>query len=215
MINVAILEDDLFMRNRLMTIMQSWDYVRQVFAAESNAEFAEILSSNKIDVLLADIKLADGSGVQSIRLLHRGNVNAISLVISALTSNDVILEAIQSGAIGYLHKDDSTLQVVNAVRSAMRDEAPLSPGIAFRILRLIQDGKIESIPKKAKSAQLTAREIEILNLIAIGMSNLEISDKLGLAKSTVPVHARNIYRKLGTNRRAEAIHEAREKGILV
>lgn len=216
MITVAILEDDLMMQQRFAAILQGWDYVKMVFCASSNAEFGYILESHKVDVLLCDINVVDGTGLDSIRLFQRTVPGGLSIAISSLSNSDTVLSAIHAGAIGYLHKDDSSLEIVNAVRAVLRDESPISPSIAFRILKalpaLVQP---KSEPQeRSEKAPLTDRELEIINLIAKGLSNDEVSNVLHLAKSTVPTHIRNIYRKLGANRRTEAVFEARQLGII-
>jgi DNA-binding NarL/FixJ family response regulator len=216
MIIVGILEDDAMMRDHLTSVMNSWDFVKSVISVGSNKAFSEALQQTKIDVLLADINVEDGSGLESIRLLQKQHPESISIVITAMSRSETVLEAIRAGASGYLYKDDSRLEILESVRSALRNEAPISASIAMRILRYIQ--MKPSPPPFSEAVKidpiLSAREIEVIALFAKGMSNDEVSSVLNISKATVPVHVRNIYRKLGTTRRTEAIYEARQLGII-
>ncbi len=216
MISVAVLEDDALMQGRLVEILKAWHFVRNVFATDSNALMAKIAEDHNFDVLLADINVCDGSGIDSVRLFRKKFPNCISIIISSNSNPHVIIEAIKAGAVGYIHKDDSKFEIINAIRSALQDEAPISPGIAMTILKSLQ-GAAEKTPVSvdpAKQVLLSGREVEIIELISKGMSNLEVSQMLGISKNTVPVHVRNIYRKLGATRRTEAVFEARQLGII-
>lgn len=216
MISVAILEDDVLMQARLVEILKSWHFVQDVCAVNSNAEFAVVCEKVTFDVLLADLNVADGNGIDSVRLLTRINPKAISIIISSNSKPDIIIKAIKAGALGYIYKDDSKLEIIQSIRCALQGEAPISSGIAFTILKSLQEPEtILSVEiEKEKKDLLSARETEIIQLISRGMSNSEVGKILGLSKNTIPVHVRNIYRKLGTTRRTEAVFEARQLGII-
>jgi DNA-binding NarL/FixJ family response regulator len=216
-ISVAILEDDLTMQNRLVDILKSWHFVRDIIAVDSNIRFESASKEMKFDILLADINVVDGNGVESIRLLKKISPQSKSIVISSDSRPEVIIEAIKAGATGYIYKDDSRLEIIEAIRSALQDESPISPGIAFTILKSLQDIEMSNgeKPEPPQRSTLSARETEIIQLISKGMSNDEVSHLLGLSKNTVPVHVRNIYRKLGAKRRTEAVFEARHLGIVI
>jgi DNA-binding NarL/FixJ family response regulator len=216
MISVAVLEDDEQMRGRLVEILKSWHFVRNVHFADSNLQMAKMAADESFDILLADINVSDGSGIDSVRLFKARYPNCTSIIISSNSNPHVILEAIKAGATGYLHKDDSKFEIIQAIRSALNGEAPISPGIALTILKSLQEVP-EKKPVKVdtpRSAILSAREVEIIELISKGMSNDEVGKVLGISRNTVPVHVRNIYRKLGAARRTEAVFEARQLGII-
>jgi DNA-binding NarL/FixJ family response regulator len=216
MISIAVLEDDELMQNRLVEILKSWHYVKEVFAFDSNREFNELSKKIQFDILLADINVSDGNGIESVKLLTKTNPKGISIMISSNSRPDVIIESIRAGAIGYIYKDDSKIEIIQAIRAALQNEAPISPGIAFTILKSLQESKntkATNIEKEPKNL-LSPRETEIIQLISKGMSNDEVSLVLGLSTNTIPVHVRNIYKKLGTTRRTEAVFEARHLGII-
>jgi DNA-binding NarL/FixJ family response regulator len=216
MISVAVLEDDEQMQGRLVEILKSWHFVSNVYYADSNLELAKIAADGNIDILLADINVSDGSGIDSVRFFKIRHPNCISIIISSNSNPTVIIEAIKAGATGYLHKDDSKFEIIQAIRSALNGEAPISPAIALTILKSLQEAPDKKPVKSEATRQaiLSAREVEIIELISKGMSNDEVGTVLGISRNTVPVHVRNIYRKLGAARRTEAVFEARQLGII-
>jgi len=216
MISIAVLEDDELMQTRLVEILKSWHFVKEVFAFNSNREFDELSKKIQFDVLLADVNVSDGNGIESVKLLTKTNLKGVSIIISSISRPDVIIESIKAGAIGYIYKDDSKIEIIQAIRDALQNEAPISPGIAFTIFKSLQESKntkATNIEKEPKDL-LSSRETEIIQLISKGMSNDEVSLVLGLSKNTIPVHVRNIYKKLGAARRTEAVFEARQLGII-
>lgn len=216
MIAIAILEDDLLMQARLERVLKSWHFARDVYAVDSNLEFSKIATEIQFDIALVDISVSDGSGIDSIRLLRRTQPKCKSIIVSSNSNPNAILESIKAGAIGFIYKDDSRLEIIQAIQSALDGAAPISSGIAFTILKSIQDAEqASSADLKEKAAHnLTKREIEIIELISKGMSNNEVAKLLGLSQNTIPVHVKNIYKKLGTSRRTEAVFEARQIGVI-
>ena len=105
-INIAVLEDDLYLQQRFAPIFKGWDCVQQVFTCSDNAEFLACSDSHHIDILLADLDLPDGLGNQSIKALSTKSGKAITIVISSSMDSAVILQAIADGAVGYIHKGD-------------------------------------------------------------------------------------------------------------
>ncbi len=221
-ISVAILEDDPIMQARLADIMRAWHFIKNVVAVDSNAKLLDAISQDAFDVLLADVSVTDGNGIESVINFKRKFPDGIVIMISSNSNSDVIIDSIKAGAIGYVYKDDSQIEIIQAVRSALRNESPISPNIAFKILNELQVEKAQnsvmvSKPVSGRSGGnlLSQREAEIINYISKGMSNQEIADILGISKNTVPVHIRNIYRKLGAARRTEAVFEARSLGLII
>jgi len=223
MIKVGILEDDPTMRNRFQAIMRSWNFVSEVTAVGSIAEMDACLSHKSIDVLLADIHLDDGDSIGLIEKYHTIWPNGLCIVISSSSDPKKIIDALCAGAIGYLHKDDSSIEIVSAIESAIRGESQISPNIAWHIVRELRDRKFSELSPNMSPAQdsirpnqtiLSHREVEVINLLAKGMMNDEVAKALGIARSTVAVHVRNIYKKLGVNRRVEALYEARSMGLI-
>ena len=218
MISIAILEDNIILQDRLAGILRDWNYVNAVHSVNTNTEFLECISTHEIDVLLADLSLPDGDGKESIKAFADKNPNGISIVISAKSDSESILLAIKAGAIGYLHKDDYSFEIISAIKLALKGESPISSAIAHKIFKSMQTEVLadDSEPHQFSPTTgiLTPREIEVLFTISKGLSYAEAAASLSISIQTLPVHVRSIYKKLQTNNRAEAIYEARLLGIL-
>lgn len=231
MINIAVLEDDLYLQQRFKRILKGWDYVQQVFTCSDNAEFLACLNDHHIDILLADLDLPDGRGNQSIKIFSTTVDTAITIVISSSMDSAVILQAIADGAVGYVHKSDDSSEIITVIKTAMAGDSPISPSIANQIVVNIQNNyndaplagllrnraghKPEGQAEPKQNAKiLSPRELEVLNLISRGLSYSEVASTLSISQTTVPVHIRNIYRKLQSKNRSEAVFEARNLGLL-
>ena len=231
MINIAVLEDDLYLQQRFARILKDWDHVQQVFTCSDNAEFLACLENHHIDVFLADLDLPDGRGNQSIKAFSTKVDRAITIVISSSMDSAVILQAIADGAVGYIHKGDESSEIITVIKTALAGDSPISPSIANKIVATLQNNE-NDIPHSAislnrtgrqpedhgdanqKAEILSPRELEVLNLISRGLSYSEVASTLSISQTTVPVHIRNIYRKLQSKNRSEAVFEARNLGLL-
>lgn len=231
MIAIAVLEDDLYLQRRFVKVLADWDYVKDVYPCADNAEFFACLDDHHIDILLADLDLPDGSGNQSIKAFSEKASTAITIVISSSMDSDVILTAIADGAVGYIHKGDESSEIITAIQTALAGDSPISPSIANKIVASVQHNATTR-PSAAislnragrthkdgddftnKNEILSPRELEVLNLISRGLSYAEVASTLGISQTTVPVHIRNIYRKLQSKNRSEAVFEARNLGLL-
>jgi DNA-binding NarL/FixJ family response regulator len=166
---------------------------------------------------LVDVGLPDGNGIDLIRALHQRDAALPVLVISAWSTEQVIVSALQAGATGYLLKERDDVEISLSVRSALRGGAPIDPFIAKRILELL--GAAGTKPPghqapQASGALLSPREAEILTFVSKGLTNQEISSLLSLSRLTVECHIKNIYKKLAVNSRTQAVFEARSRGLL-
>jgi len=216
---IIVLEDEPQMLDRIVGILKGWTATSRVIGCATNAEFSKIIEQEKdIDVLLADLKLPDGDGCDSIRLISRKIPQSVSIVISSMSDGPSVCAAIYSGAVGYMHKDDSSLSIIRLIEDACAGLSPMSPSIAKTLFSQIQRGELKSqemtISQSAASKLLTPRQIEVLETIAKGFSYEETAQVLGISKNTIPTHVRNIYRKLQSNNKSEAIYEARQLGII-
>ena len=131
------------------------------------------------------------------------------MVISVLADDHTVLEAIEAGAAGYLLKDAEAIELVEAIEELCAGRSPISSSIARIIVR-----RLNAPPQAAALPTLTARESEILWGIAKGFTYAELAQQLGISRQTVPVHVKNIYRKLEANNRSEAVFEASRLGLI-
>jgi len=215
MISILVLEDNDTLSVRISNILSKWDFVSRVLVCRTIADCKAALMESTFDVLLADINLPDGNGISIINEYRNRQPAGISIVISSMSDSDTIVSAISSGAIGYLYKDDSSFQIVEAIKMALRGESPISPPIAFTLCNRMAMTGNPPLPVQGSSARdiLTERETEVLSAIAKGLTYAETAGILNMSKNTVPVHIRNIYRKLQARNRSEAVYEARAMGI--
>lgn len=219
---VLIVEDDLPMQTRLHHILLSLGYPADALvSAHSVAQALACTGEHPVAMALVDIGLPDGSGLDLIGTLRANDPALTVLVISAWSTEDVILAALRAGATGYVLKERDDMEISISIRSVLRGGAPIDPFIARRILELLparqsaaQDGGPAPSTDVAGCEVLSARETQILTLVANGLTNREIAEALHLSQYTVASHIKNIYRKLSVSSRTKAIHEARARGLL-
>ncbi|MET7337067.1 response regulator transcription factor [Nonomuraea sp. NPDC005650] len=190
------------------------DGIRGMFAGDPDFEVlgeagdgvqaVELARALTPDVILMDLRMPRMDGVAAIKELARLGIAARVLVLTTYDTDRDVLPAIEAGATGYLLKDTGRDELVRAVRTAARGEAVLSPSVATRLL-----GQV-----RAPADPLSARELEVLQLIADGATNREVATRLFISEATVKSHVLHIYTKLGVNDRAAAVATAFRRGLL-
>jgi DNA-binding NarL/FixJ family response regulator len=213
---ILLLEDDEPVRERLAGIIGRWPGGQLIAACGKLADAFDVIKNNKIDLLITDLSLPDGHGVQAIRLLRETLPEAEAMVISVLADDRNVLEAIEAGATGYLLKDSDPLDILDAITELLAGRSPISSTIARTIVRGFsgRQAKPNAAPDQTVAQPLTPREMDILWGIAKGFTYGELAERLEISKNTVPVHIKSIYRKLQTNNRSEAVYEASRRGLI-
>jgi DNA-binding NarL/FixJ family response regulator len=216
---LLIVEDDVLTQRRLRTILTGLGYQPEAIQFAGDIAGARaLLAEQPFAMMLADVGLPDGNGIDLIRELHRHDPALPILVISAWSTERIIVTALQAGATGYLLKERDDIEIALSIRSALRGGAPIDPFVARRILDMAGAGPAANTEGMAQSAPLASslspREIEILGLVGKGLTNREISEVLSLSRLTVECHIKNIYKKLAVNSRTQAVFEARTHGWL-
>lgn len=217
-IPTLVVEDTPETRARFIDIVRRQPELRLVAAVGTLAEARHAAASLHPRVVLLDLGLPDGSGITLIReIVARGDV-AETLVISVMGDEASVLDAIEAGAGGYLLKDASEGDIVAAVRQLLDGGAPLSPSIAVHLMRRLKRAPDQPVPQVStpehRLAELNEREIEMLRMIAKGLSYEEVGQVLGLRWNTVASYAKGIYRKLQVHGRTEAAFEAVQLGLV-
>ena len=220
-VRILLLEDDDPVRDRLARIIDGWPGGRLIAACATLGEATRLIADKPIDLLITDLNLPDGHGVQAIRLLRERQPAAEAMVISVLADDRSVIDAIEAGATGYLLKDSDPIDIVAAIGDLLAGRSPISSKIARTIVRRLgsretpPDDALSGAPAAAADGQLlTPREMDILWGIAKGFTYGELAERLQISKQTVPVHIRNIYRKLEANNRSEAVYEASRRGLI-
>lgn len=204
-ITVLIADDHPVVRDGLRGMFTSEPGFTVVGEAANGDEAVVLASSLQPDVILMDLRMPEVDGVTAITRLTRAGSPARVLVLTTYDTDSDVLPAIEAGATGYLLKDARADELFRAVRAAARGEAVLSPSVATRLLG--------SVRRPAREP-LSAREQEVLELIARGATNREAARALFVSEATVKTHLLHVYAKLGVNDRAAAVAEAFDRGLL-
>lgn len=181
----------------------------QIETAESLAE-ARKLANSSFDLALIDLELPDGSGVELIAELVNTQPGCVPVVATVYDDDEHLFAALRAGAHGYLLKEQGREDIARLLKGLVRGDAPLSPGIARRLLSVFRQPR----QPEAGVEPLTGREREVLTCIAKGYSLVEAAGLLGISHNTVAYHVKNIYQKLRINSRAEATLEAARMGLV-
>ncbi len=170
-----------------------------------------------LDVLLADIGLPDGSGLEVIRRALRRDAGCEAVVISMFGDEENVLASIEAGAMGYIHKDSSPDDIAGVIHELKRGGSPISPMIARRVLsryRIRREPLRQEAEPAPDAPALAPREQEVLELIARGFSYADIARLQDVSIHTVQTHIKRLYAKLAVSSRSEAVYEATQLGLL-
>lgn len=212
---VLIVEDDPTIQNRITHLLMQIGYQAEHLSyAQTLQQAQQQLDKHSASFALVDLGLPDGNGIDFIHQLKQYDPSILVLVISAWSTEDAILKALEAGATGYVLKERDDVEISLAIRSILRGGAPIDPFVAQKILKQLQSSDTSLSIKKTDHSILTKREYEILVLVAQGLSNKEISQQLNLSRYTVESHIKHIYRKLAVCNRTKAIDTARNMGFL-
>ena len=214
-IDVAIVEDGARFRDELCEAVSAMPDMRLVGVASTRAEGLALLDGTPADVLLVDLALCDGSGIDVIRTAARRWPACNVMVSTTYTDEQNVMHSIEAGAAGYLLKDRSSARLVDEIRSIASGGSPISPIIARQLIARLRSSSVRDVaPPSAPPSPLSGREKEVLELITKGFKAQEIATLMALSPFTVKTFVRRIYSKLKVTSRAEAIYEARTLGLL-
>jgi DNA-binding NarL/FixJ family response regulator len=212
---VFLVEDDSATRARLARAIAQDAGLQLVGQAASCAEARACLATLAPDVVLVDLGLPDGSGIELIRELKQRDVRTEAMVITVFGDEKHVVAALEAGATGYVLKDGANGYITESIRELVNGGSPISPAIARHLLRRFREplaatarAGVDGVP------ELTEREHEVLALLVKGFTFAEIGDLLGISAHTVTTHVKHIYGKLEVRSRAEAVYEALQLGIV-
>jgi DNA-binding NarL/FixJ family response regulator len=210
-IRLLIADDHAFYREGVRTMLLGQPDMEVIGEASGGDETIVRAESLQPDVILMDIKMPGVNGIEATRRILHTSPHIQVLVVTMFEDDDSVFAAMRAGARGYLLKDADQDELVRAVKAVYRGEAIFSPAIAQRMIHYFS-----ALPQTASAMafpDLTAREREILHLIARGESNTAIAKRLTLSLKTVQNHVSNIFSKLQVADRAQAIVRARDAGL--
>jgi DNA-binding NarL/FixJ family response regulator len=214
MTTVMVVEDDPAFLTRFCKIVSS-DAELELFAAVADlASARQAMRTAVPDVLLIDLGLPDGSGIDLIRETARRRPETDIMVITVFGDEDHVLASIEAGATGYILKDSLPAEFVQLIKELRAGGSPISPVIARQLLKRLKPQGSGTASPLAEQTPLSARETEVLGLIAKGFSFGEIAGLLGVSPHTVISHVKKIYQKLAVHSRGEAVYEAGKMGLI-
>jgi DNA-binding NarL/FixJ family response regulator len=204
-IRVLIVDDHPVVRDGLRGVLDGEPDMQVVGEAGHGAEALARVRATGVDVVLMDLRMPTMGGVEAIKELRRIAPDVRVLVLTTYDTDRDVLPAIEAGATGYLLKDTPRDELVRAVRAAHRGEAVLSPAVAGRLM-----GQVRAPVQDA----LSARELEVLRLVADGWTNRETAQRLFISEATVKTHLLHVYAKLEVRDRASAVAAGYQRGLL-
>ena len=221
---VALVEDDTGMRDRIARVVDADPSLSLAFSASNAADILAWLNDNPIDVLLVDLGLPDRPGLQVISQCRTMQPACAVMVLSIFGDEANMVQAFEAGASGYLLKDGTETELATHIRHLRAGGSPMSPVIARQLLRRWQARAGIAAPAKPatpspfggsiRPERLSPREFEVLDLVSRGFTYVEVGTQMGVSASTVQTHIRNIYGKLDVHNKSEAVFEARTLGWL-
>jgi DNA-binding NarL/FixJ family response regulator len=212
-IRVLLVDDQELVRSGFRLILEQADGIQVAGEAADGREAVRLGKELNPDVVLMDVRLPELDGIEATRRLRQAGVEARVLVLTTFDLDEYVYRAMRAGASGFLLKDAPREQLVTAIRTVARGEALLAPAITRRLIERFVDrpAPAEATPALA---ELSARELEVLRLVARGLSNGEIADELVIGEATVKTHVANVLRKLGLRDRVQAVVLAYESGVV-
>ena len=225
MTRVLLVEDEPGFAERFADIVRSDPEFELIGVAPNCAAARAILATTAPDILLADLGLPDGSGIDIIRETAERYPQCDIMVVTVFGDEDHVLASIEAGASGYVLKDSIPEEFLGLLRQLRAGGSPITPVIARKLLSRFKSdtSAANAISAAAKSTEaakadgpsiLSPRETEVLTYIAKGFSFNEIADLLGMSAHTVTTHVKRIYQKLAVHSRGEAVYEATQMGLL-
>src|SRR5690625_4747526 len=201
---VVLVDDHPVVRTGLRAVLET-SGITVVGEAANGPQALEVVANTHPDVVLCDLRLGEGmDGVDVIRALTRQDDPPAVVILTTYDRDSELVGAIEAGALGYVLKDESPQQIVQAIHSAAAGQVFLTPEHTTRVMAGM----------RSTQPQLTAREQEVLGYVATGATNVQIADALFVSEATVKTHLVHIFEKLNVTSRGQAVYAARESGLL-
>jgi DNA-binding NarL/FixJ family response regulator len=209
-IRVLITDDQRAVREGLVMLVGLTDDIDVVGTAANGVEAVHLASELHPDVVLMDLRMPEMEGSEATRKIRAAEPNTHVLVLTTYADDDSLFPALQAGAHGYLTKDASAEEIERAIRAVADGHTHLDPAIQQRLVATV----LSTTPQNPTLPDdLTTRELEVLKLIAAGLSNTEIAAALVVSAATVKTHINHIFQKTGARDRAQAVRYAYQHGL--
>ena len=207
MIRLVLAEDHPVVRVGLERLLANEEDIDIVGTADDGAAAVELVAQQEVDVVLMDLSMPVMDGIEATRRIveaHDGNVRVV--VLTSLSAREEIMAALDAGASGYLLKDAEPEELLAGVRAAARGDAPLAPRAAKEVLSARAEERTQP--------ELSAREMEVLELVARGLPNKLIARELQISEKTVKAHLTQVFQRIGVTDRTQAALWAKDRGFV-
>jgi DNA-binding NarL/FixJ family response regulator len=220
---LLIVDDHELVRSGLLRVLSREEALTVVGEAENGRQAVKLCRTLRPDLVLMDVRMPEMDGIAATRTIKQELPATIVLVVTTYDSPDYLLEAVEAGAAGYVLKDTPKDRLLNTVRRALEGESPLNQELAMQLIQRLakehkerlQEPAIFSVAEDTALASLTARELEVLRVMARGVTNAQIAAELFISPKTAKTHVQHIIAKLGVSDRTQAVVRAIEAGIVV
>lgn len=215
MIRCVVVDDQAMVRDGFGAIISAQVDMAVVGEASNGREAVQVCREVAPDVVLMDVRMPLMDGIEATRLIiGLGNSDVRVLILTTFDLDDYVYEALRAGASGFLLKDAPATDLLHAITVVAAGEALLAPSVTCRLIEDFTRARVDGRPIARQLDILTPRELEILTLIAQGLSNAEISSRLYIAEQTTKTHVGRVLSKLGIRDRAQAVIVAYESGLI-
>jgi DNA-binding NarL/FixJ family response regulator len=215
MIQVLLAEDHNIVRNGIKMLLGSDKEIHVAGEATNGREALEFISNNEgIDVILADINMPELDGISLIKEAHNLNPNIRVVILSMHDNDKYVSQAFQEGASGYLLKSVSADEMIFSLKHVKAGGKYLCSELSIKMLEKLSQKSVNSVSENVSNIEFSMREIEVLHLIADGLTNSEMSEKLFLSKRTIEGHRQSLIEKTGSKNTAALIRYAVLNGII-
>lgn len=212
-IRVALVEDQMLVRQGIMSLLALDNTVRVVCECDNGASVVDTLKQHEADVVLMDIRMPNMNGIEALRDMRNNNISTPVIMLTTFDDHELVAQAMQAGAKGYLLKDVSLETLINTIKTVERGEILIQPSVTEKVLKGLQGLQVRFESFDTPEA-LSPKEIEVLRLIAVGYSNKEISNAIFKSTGTVKNQVSSIMAKMGVRDRTRAVLKALELGWL-
>ncbi len=209
-IRIVIADDHPVVRQGLATVLSQEEDMEVVGQAANGLEAVNQARTLHPNIILMDLQMPEMDGVEAIQKIKMETSDIGIIILTTFDSDDYIFRGIEAGARGYLLKDSPPEEVITAIHTVHRGESMIQPRVASRLLDRFSQLSHDSVPEEI----LSAREVQVLQLIAKSSANKEIANELFIGESTVKTHIIHIFNKLGVKGRTEAVAEGARRGII-
>ena len=210
-IRVIVVDDQQITREGLVALLGLLEDIEVVADAGDGAAALDLVAQHRPDVVLMDLRMPVLDGVEATRRITAEHPGVAVLMLTTYADDESIATALRAGALGYLTKDAGRVEIASALRSAAAGQSTFDPAVAGKLVAALT-GSAAPAPRTNPDG-LTAREIEVLALMAEGLSNPEIAARLYIGQTTVKTHINNAFAKIGVRNRAEAVRYAYQHGL--